>query len=144
MPMQASEWIWFDAQANFSFGSDCKEILESGIPEGTRCGSVHGFGVNLLAGVQWKFYGIWDVPVVPFVRADVGVVFVITNGPYDGAAFIARGGGGARYHFTPWFSVGGELAVNVGPVVRNDMPTNFFASIDILAGAEFIRGKTDG
>ena len=133
-----TDWMWLDTQANFSFGSDCKPVRRNGIVYRTDCGSVHGFGIQLLAGLQWKFYGVWKIPVVPFVRADLGVDFVLSNGPYDGVAVVARGSGGARYHFTKWFSVGGELGATVGPVFRNDLPANFFASVDILAEAEFL------
>ncbi|MCD6499806.1 MAG: hypothetical protein J7M25_16050 [Deltaproteobacteria bacterium] len=132
-----TDWMWLDSQANFSFGADCKIVRRNGTVYRTDCGSVHGFGIQLLAGLQWKFYGVWKIPVVPFVRADLGVNFVLSNGPYDGVAVVARGSGGARYHFTKWFSVGGELGATVGPVFRNDLPTNFFASVDILAEAEF-------
>jgi hypothetical protein len=131
-----TDWMWFDAQANFSFGSDCKG---EGDPKEYACGSVHGFGIEAIAGVQWKFYGIeaWDAPVIPFVRAGLGAAAIISNGPNDGVALIARGSGGVRFHFFPWFAVGGEIGASIGPAFRNDLDTGLFAAIDCMAGAEF-------
>jgi hypothetical protein len=92
-----------------------------------------------VAGVQWKFYGIkaFKAPVVPFVRAGLGAVAIVSNGPNDGVAIVARGAGGVRYHFFPWFAIGGELGASIGPAFRNHLDTGFFASLDVMAGAEF-------
>ena len=135
-----TDWMWFDAQANFTFGGNCiGESPAEGEPKEYACNNVRGFGIEAVAGVQWKFYGIekWQAPVVPFVRAGLGVVAIITNGPNDGLALVARGSGGVRYHFFPWFAVGGELGVSLGPAFRNHLDTGFFAALDLVGGAEF-------
>ena len=135
-----TNWMWFDAQVNFSFGGDCKgEAPSAGEPKEYACNSVHGFGIEAIAGVQWKFYGIkkWKAPVVPFAKAGLGVVAIVSNGPNDGAALVARGSGGVRYHFFKWFAVGGEVGVTLGPAFRNELDTGFYAAVDVAAGAEF-------
>ncbi len=135
-----TDWIWFDAQVNFTFGGSC--VGEAPVEDADKeyaCGSVRGFGIEAIAGAQWKFYGIekWQAPVVPFVRAGLGVVAIISNGPNDGAALVARGSGGVRYHFFPWFAVGGELGAAIGPAFRNHLDTGLYAALDVMAGAEF-------
>jgi hypothetical protein len=135
-----TDWMWFDAQANFTFGSDCTgKRPAAGEPKEYECGTVHGFGIEAVAGIQWKFYGleVWSAPVIPFVKAGLGAVAIVSNGPNDGVALVARGSGGARFHFFPWFAVGGELGASLGPAFRNHLDTGFFAAIDFMAGAEF-------
>ena len=130
--------MWFDAQANFSFGGDCKQRAGGTDPDRPYiCGGVRGFGIDLLAGIQFKWFNVWKVPVVPFVRGNLGVVFIISDGPNDGVAAVARVGGGFRYNFFKWFAVGGELAATIGPAFRNDLDTGLFAVLEVLAGAEF-------
>lgn len=135
-----TRWIWFDSMANFSFGGNCHPHYDQNGDPSYECGGVRGFGIDLLAGVQFKFFGVFKKQfsrLVPFVRTDAGVIFIVSNGPNDGVAVVARASGGFNYHIFKWFSVGGELGGTLGPAFRNDMGTGFFASVEVLARVEF-------
>ncbi|MDY0004963.1 MAG: hypothetical protein RBU30_26930 [Polyangia bacterium] len=140
---QMSRILWFDLLGNLGFGGTCR-IVEREEPSGrildSDCGGFRGMGIDLLAGVQLKFLQLrrWTAPVVPFVRVAVGAAFIITDTPNDGAALVFRAGGGARYYFSPRFSVGGELALTLGPAWRNHLPTGFYAALALLGGVEFL------
>lgn len=139
---QMSRILWFDVIGNVSFGGNCRpvETDDQGRILDSDCGAFRGIGIDLLAGVQLKFVQLrsWTAPVVPFVRFAAGAAFIITDTPNDGAALVFRAGGGARYYFSPRFSVGGELAVTMGPAWRNHLPGGVYAAIALLGGVEFL------
>ncbi len=132
-----TERMWFDGRLDLRFGSDCTDVKKGDEVVRTDCGSVHGFAGVLSAGVQWHFYGLWEVPVVPFVRADLGILFLVARGPYDGVAPVLQGAGGFRYHFADWFGVGGELGLTLGPVFRSGLDAGLYTSVEVSAGAYF-------
>ncbi len=142
---QLSRLFWFDVIGGVSLGGDCKVLEEEIVGGETRvlnsaCNAFGGIGIDLLAGVQMKFVNIrlWKVPVVPFARVAAGVAFIVADTPNDGAALVLRVGGGARYYFTNWFSVGAELAFTLGPAFRNHLDTGFYTKLELLAGVEFL------
>lgn len=140
---QMSRILWFDLLGNLGFGGACR-VVEREEPSGrildSECGGFRGIGIDLLAGIQVKFLQVdrWKVPVVPFARLAMGAAFIITDTPNDGAALVFRVGGGARYYFSPRFSVGGELAVTLGPAWRNHLPTGVYAALALLGGVELL------
>ena len=139
---QMTRLVWFDVLGNLSYGGSCPAVATdtAGRVIDSDCGQFRGVGIDLLAGIQLKFVNVrlWKAPVVPFARAALGVSFIITDKSNDGAALVLRLGGGARYYFTPWFSVGGELALTLGPAFRNHLDTGFYTAISLLAGVEFL------
>jgi hypothetical protein len=142
---QLTRLLWFDVIGGASLGGDCK-VLEEETTGGvtrvinSRCNAFGGIGIDLLAGIQMKLVNIrlWKVPVVPFARVAAGVAFIIADTPNDGAALVVRVGGGARYYFTNWFSVGAELAFTLGPAFRNHLDPGFYTKLELLAGVEFL------
>lgn len=139
---QLARLFWFDVIGGISLGGDCK-VLErdlNGRVINSSCNAWGGVGIDLLAGVQMKFVNIrlWKAPVVPFARVAAGVAFIVADTPNDGAALVLRVGGGARYYFTNWFSVGLELAFTLGPAFRNHLDMGFYTKLELLAGVEFL------
>lgn len=134
--------LWFDFIGNVTFGGSCPVVEwdAQGRVLDSDCGAFRGIGIDLLAGIQIKFVSIklWTAPVVPFARLAAGVGFIVNDTPNDGAALIFRVGGGARYYFTPRFSLGGELAITLGPAWRNHLDTGFYTALAVLAGVEFL------
>ena len=139
---QMTKLLWFDVIGNLTFGGNCRvvETDPAGRVLDSDCGAFRGIGIDLLAGIQLKFVSVkmWSAPVVPFARLATGVAFIVSDTPNDGAALVFRVGGGARYYFTPRFSLGGELAVTLGPAWRNHLATGFYSSLAVLAGVEFL------
>jgi len=140
---QMTRHLWFDFMGNLTFGGACRVVeTEPGTDRAldSDCGAFRGIGIDLLAGIQVKFLStkLWTAPVVPFARAAAGVAFIVSDTPNDGAALVFRLGGGARYYFTPRFSVGGELSLTLGPAWRNHLDTGLYAAIALLAGVEFL------
>ncbi len=139
---QLTRLVWFDVIGGVSLGGKC-QVLERDLQDrvvSSACNPFGGVGVDLLAGIQMKFVNIrlWRASVVPFARVAAGVAFIVADTPNDGAALVLRVGGGARYYFTNWFSVGGELAFTLGPAFRNHMDPGFYAKLELLAGVEFL------
>ncbi len=142
---QLTRLFWFDVIGGVSIGGACKVLDEEIVGGQTRvinssCNPFGGVGIDLLAGIQMKFVNIrlWKVPVVPFARVAAGVAFIVADTPNDGAALVLRVGGGVRYYFTNWFSVGGELAFTLGPAFRNHLDPSFYTKLELLAGVEFL------
>lgn len=142
---QLARLFWFDVIGGVSLGGNCTVLEEEttgGITRvvNSRCNAFSGVGIDLLAGIQMKFVNIrmWKVPVVPFARVAAGVAFIIADTPNDGAAIVLRVGGGARYYFTNWFSVGAELAITLGPALRNHLDTSLYTKLELLVGVEFL------
>lgn len=142
---QLARLFWFDVIGGVSLGGDCKVLEEETVGGVTRvvdssCNAWGGVGIDLLAGIQMKFVNIrlWKAPVVPFARVAAGVAFIVADTPNDGAALVLRVGGGARYYFTNWFSVGLELAFTLGPAFRNHLDTDLYTKLELLAGVEFL------
>jgi len=142
---QLARLFWFDVIGGVSLGGACT-VLEEEIVGGvtrvtnSRCNAFSGVGIDLLAGIQMKFVNIrlWKVPVVPFARVAAGVAFIVADTPNDGAAVVLRLGGGARYYFTNWFSLGAELAFTLGPAFRNHLDAAFYTKLELLVGVEFL------
>jgi hypothetical protein len=137
-----TRYLWLDLIGDLGLGAACQATGRDSQNRqvGYECGGFRGIGIGLLAGVQWKFLSLrrWKVPVVPFARAAVGPTFLISDGPNDGAGLTFRLGGGARYYFKPWLSVGGELAATLGPTWRSDLPLGFHGALDLVASMELL------
>ncbi len=139
---QLTRLFWFDVIGGASLGGSCTVLEEdvNGRVIDSSCNAFGGVGIDLLAGIQMKFVNIrlWKVPVVPFARLATGVAFIIADTPNDGFALVLRLGGGARYYFTNWFSVGAELAFTLGPAFRNHLDPGLYTKLELLAGVEFL------
>ena len=137
-----TRYLWLDLIGDLGLGAACHATGRDSQNRlvNYECGGFRGIGIGLLAGVQWKFLslGRWRAPVVPFARVALGPAFIISDGPNDGVALAVRLGGGARYYLRRWLSVGGELAVALGPAWRNDRPLGFYGALDLLASVEFL------
>jgi hypothetical protein len=124
----ASLPLWIDLQLNFR-GSTCP-------PWRTACGSYTGNDVEALAGLAWRFR--LEVPVVPFVRANAGPVFLYPDGASSAVGLAGRVGGGARYFVFDWLGFGGEVALSLG---HGFFPSQYpgsrtYAVIDMALGVE--------
>ena len=133
---QLSSVMWFDSDFSVNFGGDCSKDEKFG---GYVCGGLNGFGLTMLGGLMWRFLDqpAWKIPLNPYVRLLTGITFIISNGPNDGFAFVARGAGGARYSFTDDFAVGAEMGLTIGPSFRNELSMGAFASIDFSVSVEY-------
>jgi hypothetical protein len=139
---QLTRLFWFDVIGGVSIGGSC-QVIDRDVNDrvlDSSCNPFGGVGIDMLAGIQMKFVNIrlWKVPVVPFARVAAGVAFIVADTPNDGAAMVLRVGGGVRYYFTNWFSVGGELAFTLGPAFRNHLDPSFYTKLELLAGVEFL------
>jgi len=140
---QLARLFWFDVIGGVNFGGACKvsDTNGDGRNDESNCELFRGVGIDLLAGLQMKFVNVrlWKAPVVPFARLAVGVAgIIVTDAPNDGAALVFRLGGGFRYYFRKWFSLGAELAFTVGPAFRNHEPVGAYAVLTLLVGVEFL------
>lgn len=124
----ASLPLWLDLQLNFR-GTTCP-------PWRGDCGPYTGNDVEALAGVAWRLR--LEVPVVPFVRGDAGLVFLYPDGSTSAVGLAGRVGAGAKYFVFDWLGFGAELALSLG---HGFFPSQYagdrtYAVVDMGLGVE--------
>jgi len=122
--------LWLNLEINVQHGG-CDPL-----PGNTVCAMNTGDVVETMVGVKWKF--ATPLPVVPFVKAAGGLVFVFPNGASDAPGLAIRGAGGANYFFFDWLGLGIEVGVSVG---RIDYDATFrgshtYSVVDLGGGLE--------
>jgi hypothetical protein len=124
----ASGPLWLDLQLNYR-GSTCP-------PWRNACGPYTGNAFEILAGVAWRFR--LDIPVVPFVRANAGLVFLYPDGSTSAVGLAARAGAGGKYFVYDWLGFGAEIALSVGHgfFVSQYAGSRVYAVIDMILGVE--------
>jgi hypothetical protein len=107
-------------------------------PGGTGdCPGVTGDIVETMAGAKWKL--ATPIPLVPFLRANGGLVFAFPNGATDAMGVAIRAAGGANYFFFDWLGLGAEVGFSLG---RIDYDGTFpgshtYSIVDFGGGLEF-------
>jgi hypothetical protein len=74
------------------------------------------------------------IPLVPYVKGNVGLAYAFPNGASNGMGFAARGGAGANYFFFDWLGLGAEIGYSVGHL---STASSQYAEVDFGAGLEF-------
>ncbi|HLK91128.1 MAG TPA: hypothetical protein VKZ18_14615 [Polyangia bacterium] len=103
----------------------------------SNCPSNAGDIVETMAGVKWKL--ATPLPIVPFAKANAGLVFAFPNGATDAQGLALRGAVGANYFFFDWLGLGLQVGFSVG---RIDYDSTFigshtYAVVDFGGGVEF-------
>ena len=96
--------LWLDLQLNFR-GATCSFFTGECPPE-------PGSAAEVLAGGSWRFRT--DIPVVPYVRAAVGLLYLFPRTASDAVGLDGRGGVGVRYYIFDWFGFNAEAALSLG------------------------------
>ncbi len=101
------------------------------------CPGVTGDIVETMAGAKWKLGT--PIPLVPFLKADAGLVFAFPNGATDALGLAVRAAGGANYFFFDWLGLGAQVGFSLG---RIDYDGTFHGShtysiVDFGGGLEF-------
>jgi len=101
------------------------------------CPSVTGDIVETMAGAKWKLGT--PIPLVPFLKANAGLVFSFPNGATDAMGLAWRVAGGANYFFFDWLGIGGQVGFSLGWI---DYDATFsgshtYAIVDFGGGLEF-------
>ena len=107
--------MWLDLELNLVFGDRWgrRDCWWDPHDERWYCGDYwqgRGMGMELFAGVKWRFYPS-KVPIVPFAKVGGQVVFLSYPDDLFGFAIAARGGGG--FMFYPIKSFGFGLQANM-------------------------------
>ena len=120
--------LWLDLQINYRV---------SGCAPFDPCGAHTGDDVELLAGVTWRFRT--DIPVVPFVRGDAGLVYLYPNGARSAVGLAARGAAGLHYFVFDWLGFGIEVALSVGHgfFAQTYPASHTYAVLDTAFGVEY-------
>src|SRR6202000_1962089 len=79
------------------------------------------------------------IPLVPYLRANAGLVFSFPNGADDAVGLAIRAAGGANYFFFDWLGLGIEVGVSLGPIDYDATFTGShnYAVLDFGGGIEF-------
>jgi len=99
-----AQTAWLDIQMGIVSGS-CHA-------DQTVCESGSGNAVDVLGGAAWKFQT--NLPIVPYVKAAAGPIFLFPSSTRSAAGFLVRGGVGAHYFLYDWFGVGAEVTGSWG------------------------------
>jgi hypothetical protein len=143
---QLSPIVWLNVQVNPMFAVAAGRCVDR-FGFTYDCGIVGGNGhaVDALVGVKLKFPQS-RAPIVPYAHVSGGVVGIF-NRPYNdnGAAVVARFGGGFRWFVTPHVGLGAEMAFTLGGAFYSescagcrDAHNEFYRAIDMGFGAEFV------
>ena len=92
--------VWLDLQMAVIAGS-CHS-------DPAICSSGSGAAVDIAAGAVWKFQT--NLPIVPYVKAAAGPLFLFPQDSRSAAGVLLRGGLGAHYYLFDWFGVGAEVS----------------------------------
>lgn len=125
---QLSPSLWLDLGLN---------VRQSRCSFFGNCGMYTGDAAELLAGVKWQWRT--NIPVVPYVRAGAGPLFLFpTEGPNVGG-FGVRGELGFRYFFTDWLGLGLGFGTTLGRAAYGASYTGSHTVevIDLVLGAAF-------
>jgi hypothetical protein len=117
---------WLDLQLNYQHAA-CH--AQGG---GSDCDAPAGSIFETLVGVKLK----WPtaIPVVPFVKAGVGLAYAFPNAASNGFGPVARVGGGANYFFFDWLGLGAELGASAGHL---STASGSYTLLDFGGGLEF-------
>ena len=121
--------LWLDLQMNVR-ASGCGPFRSS-------CGAHTGNDAELMAGVAWRFRT--DIPVVPFLRGDAGLVYLYPDGAQSAFGLAVRGGAGMRYYVFDWlgFGVEGALSLGHGYFAQAYTAGKGYAVVDVAFGVEY-------
>ncbi|HVZ86206.1 MAG TPA: hypothetical protein VHG72_04515 [Polyangia bacterium] len=124
--------VWLNLALNFQHSS-CNAAPSTS----DACASNTGDVIETLAGAKWKI--ATPIPLVPYLRANAGLVFSFPNGADDAVGLAIRAAGGANYFFFDWLGLGLEVGFSVG---RIDYDSTFtgshtYAVLDFGGGLEF-------
>jgi hypothetical protein len=141
--------VWLDFQVNTMFGvGPVHGTCYDGTGHAFDCGGAvdaNGHAIDVLAGIKLRF-PVRRAPLIPYVGVNGGVVAVYDRPARDnGAAVVARMGGGIRYFPTRHVGIGGEVALTLGPAFYsdtcsdcNDSHVAFYRAFDFSTGVEFL------
>jgi hypothetical protein len=73
------------------------------------------------------------VPLVAYVKGNVGLAYAFPNAGPNGLGFAARAGAGASWFFFDWLGLGAEFGYSVGSVSHQSS----YAEVDFGGGIEF-------
>jgi hypothetical protein len=120
--------LWLDLQMTWR-ASACS-LLRS-------CSERAGDSAELLAGLAWRFRT--DIPLVPYVRGAMGLVFLYPDHFKNAMGVMVRAGGGLRYFVYDWLGFGAELGLSIGHAnFAEDYPgDDVYRVVDLGAGVEF-------
>jgi hypothetical protein len=119
---------WLDVGGSFLSGV-CRTP-----PGGAHCAR-QGDAAEVVAGVKWKLR--MSVPVVPYVKAVVGLAYLFPDGARSGLGPLVRAGVGGHYFFYEWLGVGAELTLALGHAGYQDAVglSRTVAGLDAIVGA---------
>jgi hypothetical protein len=125
---RVSNPAWLNLQLNIQKGT-C--TLTPG--QCIRSGSVF----ETLAGAKLKFGT--QSPLVPYVKAAGGLIYLFPQEARSAVGFAVRGGGGVNYFFFDWLGFGVEANLSLGHGFFDSSYTagHGYAIIDIGGGVEF-------
>jgi hypothetical protein len=143
---QLSSVVWLNVQVNPMFAATTARCVDR-FGFTYDCGYIGGNGhaIDALVGVRLKF-PLARAPIVPYAHVSGGVVGIFDR-PFNdnGAAVVARFGGGFRYFVTPHIGLGAEMAFTLGGAFYGDScngcrdaHTEFYRALDMGFGAEFV------
>jgi hypothetical protein len=121
-----AQTVWLDIQMGVVSGS-CRANQ-------TACGNGGGTAADILGGAAWKFQT--NLPIVPYVKAAAGPIFLFPESTRSAAGFLVRGGVGAHYFFYDWFGVGAEFTGSWGMAFfsGDSQRTRSLGSLDMNLG----------
>lgn len=120
--------LWLDLQMNLRADA-CSPVAD--------CAAPNGSDVELLAGVSWRIRT--PVPLVPYLRAAAGPVFLYPAESPNAMGLAARGGAGARYYIFDYLGFGIEAALSLGHGYfdRSYGRSHTYAVFDAILGMEW-------
>ena len=146
---RVSDLVWLNAKLNPTFAvgataATCYTAADRPFDCGTALDG-NGYALDTLVGVKLKWQ-VRRLRLMPYANVDAGVVSIFDRPSHDnGAAVVARTGGGVRYFITPHVAVGGELQLTLGPAFYSPScpgcangHNELYRAIDFAIGAEFI------
>jgi len=121
-----AQTAWLDIQMGIVSGS-CHT-------NPAACSNGGGNAVDILGGAAWKFQT--NLPIVPYVKAAAGPIFLFPTSTRSAAGFLLRGGVGAHYFLYDWFGVGAEVtgAWGVAFFAADSHRTGALGSVDMNLG----------
>jgi hypothetical protein len=124
--------FWLNLLLSFEH-SGCNTAPEaSGV-----CPSQTGDIVETMVGARWTL-GL-PLPIVPFLKADTGLVFAFPTGATDAMGVAFRAAGGATYFFFDWLGLGAQVGFSVGRIDYDStfLGSHTYAIVDFGGGIEF-------
>jgi hypothetical protein len=117
---------WLDLQINYQ-----NALCVTGSTAGT-CTVPSGTIFETLAGLKLKW--ATAIPLVPYTKGGVGLVYAFPNGAPNGLGPALRVAGGANYFIYDWLGFGVEIGYSLGHLSSAD---SSYSELDFGAGAEF-------